>query len=535
MHPDERVNYLDAVMSPSRDRASAVLARFPGPVTLRTSTSNSLILLGVGVALTIAGAYWIVTAGENVRGIVVGSVFVAVFGCVILVSTRGVRASDAITLAADHFQVLRGPDCGSYSWREVGNFHVVTGRNSSTAVFDRVHPDKRPHGRYAKFFGLDYDAKLPDCAGLSARDLAHVMDAWRRHAVENGPHAPDDVSADAPLAEMTRGVAQPADSALVAERSRAAAEPSTPIPRVSRRTKIALLSAAGAVVAIVVVGVVAVGGHRSSPPSPQVVLPFDLSDPTGVTVDSAGAVYVCDYKRKQVLKLPPGSNRSEVLVGEGLLAPTGVAVDGLGNVYVADFVANADFLRSAGVVMKFEVAPGEVTGRSLPIAGLVGSIGDVAVDSAGTVYVTQPLFAAVLQLPADSTTSTKLSFPGLNGGGWARVNGLAVDGANSVYVVYSPDINKSQVLKLAHGATASTQLPFAGLSHPAGVAVDTAGNVYVADSGNHRVLKLAAGSNTPTELSFTGLSDPYGVAVDTAGNVYVTDRGNHQVLKMPRQ
>jgi serine/threonine protein kinase, bacterial len=67
------------------------------------------------------------------------------------------------------------------------------------------------------------------------------------------------------------------------------------------------------------------------------------------------------------------------------------------------------------------------------------------------------------------------------------------------------------------------------------VAVDTAGNVYVADSGNHRMLKLAAGSNTPNQLPFTGLNDPQRVAVDTAGNVYVTDRGNHQVLKMPNQ
>jgi hypothetical protein len=40
---------------------------------------------------------------------------------------------------------------------------------------------------------------LPDCAGLSARDLAHVMEAWRHHAVESGPHVPDDVPADAPL------------------------------------------------------------------------------------------------------------------------------------------------------------------------------------------------------------------------------------------------------------------------------------------------------------------------------------------------
>ena len=66
-------------------------------------------------------------------------------------------------------------------------------------------------------------------------------------------------------------------------------------------------------------------------------------------------------------------------------------------------------------------------------------------------------------------------------------------------------------------------LPFTGLSGPLGVAVDTAGNLYVADTFNNRVLKLAAGSSTPTVLPFTGLSAPRAVAVDTAGNLYVTD------------
>jgi serine/threonine-protein kinase len=48
------------------------------------------------------------------------------------------------------------------------------------------------------------------------------------------------------------------------------------------------------------------------------------------------------------------------------------------------------------------------------------------------------------------------------------------------------------------------------------------GNHYVVDNDN-RVLKLTAGSSTPTELPFTGLSNPEGVAVDGAGNVYVAD------------
>jgi serine/threonine-protein kinase len=67
------------------------------------------------------------------------------------------------------------------------------------------------------------------------------------------------------------------------------------------------------------------------------------------------------------------------------------------------------------------------------------------------------------------------------------------------------------------------------------VAVDTAGNVYVADRGNNRVLKLAAGSTSATPLPFTDLNTPQGVAVDSTGTVYVTDNGNARVLKLPVQ
>jgi serine/threonine-protein kinase len=53
-------------------------------------------------------------------------------------------------------------------------------------------------------------------------------------------------------------------------------------------------------------------------------------------------------------------------------------------------------------------------------------------------------------------------------------------------------------------------LPFTGLSNPLGVAVDTAGNLYVTDTYNDRVLKLPAGSSTQDVLPFTGLKNPSG-------------------------
>ena len=65
------------------------------------------------------------------------------------------------------------------------------------------------------------------------------------------------------------------------------------------------------------------------------------------------------------------------------------------------------------------------------------------------------------------------------------------------------------MLKLAAGSSTQEVLPFTGLNYPSGVAVDTAGNLYVTDSGsNDRVVKLAAGSNTQTVLPFTGLNYP---------------------------
>ncbi|HEX9175994.1 MAG TPA: hypothetical protein VF874_07835 [Mycobacterium sp.] len=77
-----------------------------------------------------------------------------------------------------------------------------------------------------------------------------------------------------------------------------------------------------------------------------------------------------------------------------------------------------------------------------------------------------------------------------------------------------------------------TVLPFTGLDGPWGVAVDTAGNVYVADTGNSRVVKLAAGSTTQTVLPFTALSLPGGVAVDNAGSVYVPEDFSNRVVKL---
>jgi serine/threonine protein kinase/sugar lactone lactonase YvrE len=161
----------------------------------------------------------------------------------------------------------------------------------------------------------------------------------------------------------------------------------------------------------------------------------------------------------------------------------------------------------------------------------------VAVIAAAIVITSQhqkhepvPAYSAQITLPTgtqhrEPAYGPQVTLPySVNG----AAEGVAVDSAGNLYVT---DGGYGRVLKLAAGSSTPTVLPFTGLGEPDGVAVDTAGDLYVADY--QRVLKLPAGSATQTVLPFTDLKNAVGVAVDTAGDLYVTDYGNNRVLKLP--
>lgn len=342
--------------------------------------------------------------------------------------------------------------------------------------------------------------------------------------------------AGAPPAAHTHAAAEsPAD--LSASTQKAA-----PQSRRWTRGKIIVVAAAIAVVAGIAVslGVLLTGGsspavsRQSSPPfaqappvqapgqapsaaSRQVVeLPFAGGNNLNrVAVDGAGNVYVTDDTGNQVMKLAFGSNAPTQVPFTGLDFPVGVAVTDKGTVYVAD--------RRHDRVLALE--PGAAAPTVLPVKAPSG----LAVDAGDTVYVSavpqdRTQEPQVLVFQPGATTGTALPFTGLK-----SPIGLAVDPAGNVYVA---DNATNSVLKLPPGAATPTELPFAGVNEPWGLAVDPAGNVYVADNGGKRVLELVAGSTTPTVLPFVGLKGPRGVAVSAYGSVFLVDASG-RVLKLP--
>ena len=163
-----------------------------------------------------------------------------------------------------------------------------------------------------------------------------------------------------------------------------------------------------------------------------------------------------------------------------------------------------------------------------PSTGVSG----LAVDNAGNIYFTIPSQNLVAVWPASTGILSSYTTTGLN-----EPYGVAVDAAGDVFVADTFDnaIKKFGVRFIPPNIFIPTWFPVVtnSLNNPWSLAVDDGENIYIADGFNNAIKRFNAASNTVDTLIASGLNDPVGVAVDSTGNVYLTDFGNNAIKELP--
>jgi DNA-binding beta-propeller fold protein YncE len=133
-----------------------------------------------------------------------------------------------------------------------------------------------------------------------------------------------------------------------------------------------------------------------------------------------------------------------------------------------------------------------------------------------TLTITQAGSTYVPAQPLTTLVSAGVNQPG----------GVAVDGAGNVYMA---DTDNNAIEEWIATNNTVVTLVSSGLNRPQSVAVDGAGNVYIADTQNNAIKRWTAANSNVTTLVSSGLNQPQGVAVDNLGNVYIADTFNSAV------
>ena len=294
---------------------------------------------------------------------------------------------------------------------------------------------------------------------------------------------------------------------------------------------------------------------------------FNLAE--GVAVDAAGNSYVADTENHTIRKITRAGVVTTLAGSAGLTGssdglgsaarfdlPFGIAVDDAGNVYVAEAADNTiRKITPAGLVSTLAGTTG-VTGSAdgTGAAASFSSPDGLAVDAAHNVYVADSGNSTIRKItPAGAVTTlagVANSVGNIDGtGSVARFfdpQGIAVDASGTIYVTDTLNhtirkITPAGAVTTIAGAPSVIGSAYgpgstARFSYPQAVAVDAAGELFIADTGNYTIRKIASTGVVSTVLGVTHdggirlgadprLYAPQGLAAVTGNTLVITTRG----------
>jgi sugar lactone lactonase YvrE len=238
-----------------------------------------------------------------------------------------------------------------------------------------------------------------------------------------------------------------------------------------------------------------------------------INDPLGLAVGRDGAVYAADASGNGVYRIPSGGAAVAMIKPENadiLKTPTGVAVDAAGNAFVTNNADNTILkITPAGVVSVFAGKSG--TSGSADGTGSAAAFmtpRGIAIDAKDNLYVADEGNSNIRKITPAGVVTTLAGTAGQTG---------SVDGVAAA----------------------------ARFAAPRSLAAAADGTVYVADTDNHMIRKISPDGTVTTLAGKAGevgnangkgdaarFSEPRAIAVDAAGNVFVADTGNSAIRQI---
>jgi sugar lactone lactonase YvrE len=253
-----------------------------------------------------------------------------------------------------------------------------------------------------------------------------------------------------------------------------------------------------------------------------------------------------------------------------LILPTAIVFDPAGNLYLAETANHV--IRKVDTVGRITTIAGTgaqgFSGDAGPAtAATLDSPQGLALDAAGNLYIADTHNHRIRKLDLTSGLITTIagSTPGFSGDNAPATasqldlpTALALDPANDLYVA---DTGNHRIRKIAASGLITTiagngTQGFSGdagpaisaaIDSPAGIALDSASNLYLADTHNHRIRRIDATTGVIATIAGTGtlgysgdiapaiaatLALPHGLTIDTNGDLYLADTANHRIRRI---